>query len=1422
MKFLSIKLTALLAPCLIGMAFFTSSEPVLADGTETLGPPVGITIAPGTGIIAAGTGIPEPGSIEVAVPGNATVEQVLLYWEGQDNVFFTGDDTIDVNGTEVTGTQIGGPIFWPDGGVSTTYRADITSLGLVSPGSNTLTVGGLTFTKFANGAGVLVIIDDGSLPKSVVDIRDGNDLAWIGWDGPQKTTVAQTFNFGAASEARTASLSMFFSAVSGTNSSGGDFRPSAIDVTVGGVTTTFDNLLDSNDGQEWDTLVLPVNIPAGATELTVQALSVDNLKLREEANPASLTWNAAALTIRPVDQPPAVALGDFVWNDLDRDGVQDLDEPGIPNVNVSLRTNCDTANEAVIATDITDGSGLYLFPNLNSGDYCVKFDRTSAATELNCDVSFSPKVGLIDVPNNSDADPITGKTSVVTLVDDDNLNVDAGLFCPPQPRVSLGDYVWEDLNRDGIQNDFRDNGDPTGISGVTVKLYNQCDTNTPAFLEETSTNSDGFYLFDNLEAGAYCVEFVKTTANICDVNIGGSVAFSPNNGDINVANNSDANDEGWTSIVTLASVDNLNVDAGLYCPAKLGNYVWEDTNRDGIQDGGESGIEGVTVTLLACDAAGNTTPTGAPVQTDADGMYMFGPLTPGDYAVQFGTKTGYVRSPADAGSDDTRDSDANTANGKTACTSLKSNEYDDTLDAGLNPAPLSGLGDRVWEDKNANGVQDNFAGEMEPGVSGATVTLLLPGDDGNCNTGDDVFTATTATTDENGEYKFEDLFPGRYCVAFDISTADLACLYGAGPVFTASNSGDDAADSDADRVTGKTGNIDLGILEYDPTNDAGIYCPAKVGDKVWKDEDEDGIQDDSEVGVDAVEVRLYKCDATGNVVGGPIQTASTSGGMYMFDNLVPGSYAVQFIEPADLLFTLRDQGSNDGVDSDADSSGFTACTEVGSNEYDDTLDAGLIDPPGCGLGLVKTCEVVTPPPPPLAECDGKLQSFTLIWNGSGNITVDGIANDAGGVIEPTDEVTFFGPFPSNDNFLTISGAVIGESKFHVSCSDEDMDGETDNPLYPSDCGKAAGDGKGTNGGFINDWLFEGLTDASGQVVDCSPAVTVPTSSCEFDATVASCDTLPEKPTMFSFQYTGGGCFASDNSQGSKFDCSGAISAGSTVTLMTSAGETIEDVEPGDLVTIGKDGSETTITLDDGFGIETIVFHTSCSVPLITGEVFGSLTLTALDGQGSGREVLYSYLVTNDGSNTITGISVTDDVFELIGTVPSLNPGITETLTAMSFVSETTVNTATATGNLGSCVSNEATATVTVTPPPPCTVTSSFKELKDDAIKYTVTNTGTSAATLDEFMLDFPSAYMAIAEVKLDGAIYKSGDSSLVVGPGITIGSGDWTQSDVSKRVLDPGESRTLEIKFTKKAKGFSASDFSGTVKFNDGDCMTPL
>ena len=288
-----------LTPIVLATAVLSTSV-AWADGSETLGPP-SISIASGTGITAAGTGmVSQPGTINIDVPAGAAVKQVLLYWEGFMTDEVAGDAEITVNGNAVTGTLIGGPDFFFDGpptAYSSTFRADITGLNLVTAGANSLEVKDLSFTNVANGAGVLVIYDNGSAASNI-EVRDGNDTAFYQFPSPRDTTVPQTFNFAPADTDRVAELAMFFSSVEG-EVSGGGIRASSIEVDNGGVTPTlYSDYLSSNDGDEWDTVVVPVDIPAQTNSVTVQAFSRDDLGSGEL--PASFVWNGAALAVPPV------------------------------------------------------------------------------------------------------------------------------------------------------------------------------------------------------------------------------------------------------------------------------------------------------------------------------------------------------------------------------------------------------------------------------------------------------------------------------------------------------------------------------------------------------------------------------------------------------------------------------------------------------------------------------------------------------------------------------------------------------------------------------------------------------------------------------------------------------------------------------------------------------------------------------------------------------------------------------------------------------------------------------------------------------------------------------------------------------------------------------------------------------------------
>ena len=154
-----------------------------------------------------------------------------------------------------------------------------------------------------------------------------------------------------------------------------------------------------------------------------------------------------------------VVVGDFVWDDLNGDGLQDVGEPGIEDVGVTL-FRVDPAGGAPVdtGTAVTTATGQYLFPDLPPGDYFVVFDVDSLPAGY---VATFQDAG--DDALDSDGDPVTGETASTGFLfsQDSDLTLDLGAFVP----VSVGDFVWEDLDGDGLQGV----GEP-GVPGMTVYL----------------------------------------------------------------------------------------------------------------------------------------------------------------------------------------------------------------------------------------------------------------------------------------------------------------------------------------------------------------------------------------------------------------------------------------------------------------------------------------------------------------------------------------------------------------------------------------------------------------------------------------------------------------------------------------------------------------------------------------------------------------------------------------------------------------------------------------------------------------------------------------------------------------------------------------------------------------------------------------
>ena len=444
--------------------------------------------------------------------------------------------------------------------------------------------------------------------------------------------------------------------------------------------------------------------------------------------------------------------------------------------------------------------------------------------------------------------------------------------------ASLGNFVWVDSNGNGTQ----DPGEP-GVAGVTVSLFDSANN----LVGTTTTDGNGLYQFTGLAPNASFTVSLNNPANFATGGpLAGYALTTPNVG--NDATDSDAVRVAGVPTITGATTgaagsDTPTYDFGFVPPASLGDRVWIDSNRNGVQDAGELGASGVTVTLY--DGNGNPLRS---TTTDGNGNYLFTGLTPGvPYSVGFSNlPAGYVFSPADAGGDDTVDSDANPATGRTAPITLGPGEVRLTVDAGINQpviAPVS-IGNFVWVDSNGNGIQD--AGEL--GVAGVTVTVVrVDGAPVTDPSGAPV--ATTTTTDGNGLYGFANLAPGQYRVTFSNLPVGLQPTITNAPGSTTGNDSNGLTATSTVLTAGQSDlTLDLGLVAPPPASVGGVQG------SVFLDTNRGGTRDPGEPPVaTGTTVQLIN-PITGAVIA---TTTTDASGNYVFTGVPPGTYDVRPIAP---------------------------------------------------------------------------------------------------------------------------------------------------------------------------------------------------------------------------------------------------------------------------------------------------------------------------------------------------------------------------------------------------------------------------------------------------------------------------------------------------------------------------------------------
>jgi uncharacterized repeat protein (TIGR01451 family) len=596
------------------------------------------------------------------------------------------------------------------------------------------------------------------------------------------------------------------------------------------------------------------------------------------------------------------ALFGNVWRDYDGNGIRSLGEPGISGVVVERRNgvctpgvNCPTAT--------TDIYGNYTFSNVTPGNYTL----VVLTNTLPIGSTWTETAESDGTINNQI--PVTLATGVVS--GSHNFGWQAS------GTASIGDLLYYDWDGDGVKD-----ANEEGIPNITMNLYldvnanGEYDDGTDMFRASTVTNANGGYLFSNLPPGNYVVwvdendpDFPKSYNQTADPNYAGIPCVTCDG----------------TGNATLTTGAVLTMDFG-YKPTGvgiIGDQVWYDANGNGVKAGLlETGIPNITVQLWVDFNNDNSYVLLTTTAANSSGAYSFTNLPDGKYRVVVDSTDADM--PKDAVGSRYSPTTSTTydvvMNGGKAISLNGSACSNCDLNADFGFTKLGVVGDFLFWDANKNGQQD----WTETGIPNVTVELY---------NSSNVLVATTVTSDGSGGkpvgfYSFGGLLPGEYYIIVDSLDVDLG-----GATLIADPSADGLPCSDPSAV-GCDHRFDFSVTYG--TVFAGVdfgYQPKGIiGDFVWLDSDNDGVQDAGEPGIFNVPVKITNqtpvtIDGINYAAGAYSDTVFTDfDGYYTFSTLPNGTWTVQVLPGANYTPTYDADGGLNNLTSVVISNGGVSNT----------------------------------------------------------------------------------------------------------------------------------------------------------------------------------------------------------------------------------------------------------------------------------------------------------------------------------------------------------------------------------------------------------------------------------------------------------------------------------------------------------------
>ncbi|MEG4029166.1 MULTISPECIES: SdrD B-like domain-containing protein [unclassified Microcoleus] len=580
-------------------------------------------------------------------------------------------------------------------------------------------------------------------------------------------------------------------------------------------------------------------VPPGSQTTTANPVAV--ILTAGQTTPATVNFGNQAIPV------PLSTITGLKFNDIDGNGTQAAGELGVPGVTVFLDTNGDGILGAGETSATTDANGGFTFGNLPAGTYNVR--------------EVVP-VGSRQTTQNPPVILTAGQTTPAT--------VNFGNQTIPTLLGSITGIKFNDIDGNGTQA-----AGEIGVPGVTVFL----DTNGDGILSagETSatTAADGSFTFGNLPAGTY---------NVREVVPVGSRQTTQNPPPV---------------ILTAGQTTPATVNFGNQTiPTVLGSITgitFNDIDGNGTQTAGELGVSGFRI-FLDTNNNNNLDTNETSVNTGAEGSFTFPNLPAGTYSVQ-------ELVPADIAPTTPNPVSVTLAAGQTTPATVNFGNRSTfpppptptptptppptptpTPPLPPTPVPQSSISGLKFNDGNGNGTQD----AEETGLSGWQIFLDANGnnslDDGE----------TTVTTDNSGNYSFNNLNPGTYNVR-------------------------EVQQTGWTQTTANPAAVNLGSGESQSNVNFGNFQNISISGSKFNDLNNNGVLDTQEPLLPNWQIFL---DANSNdsLDAGEVNTSTDSFGGYSLANLGPGTYRVREVNqpswtqttanPADIIAVSGTNVSN--------------------------------------------------------------------------------------------------------------------------------------------------------------------------------------------------------------------------------------------------------------------------------------------------------------------------------------------------------------------------------------------------------------------------------------------------------------------------------------------------------------------------------